>query len=295
MLLGNVIKQSRIDHNLNQSQLAANICTQAIISKIENQNYTPSIEVLISICQKLSLTLNDVFSEFSDLPSANLVTDKIAQIDTMIQENNISDAQPIIESVAESSLSSNQIGHLHYLKARLAHINNDNNEAIFQYNFVIQTLNNRKQSFWKILSFVGIADIYNGNHDFEKANYYYELAFQNFNTANTKLFSPYFYVLESLDKLARYFVKQKKYHECEMLVKHGLTLHDGFLSSKFTDDFYYLSAVVTLNSEEKDNSTVSHDLTMAIAFADFNDNDELLSQINQLMDNNNIRELKIKP
>lgn len=80
-----------------------------------------------------------------------------------------------------------------------------------------------------------------------------------------------------------------------MLIKQGLTLHDGFLSSKFTDNFYYLSAVITLNSQEKDNSTVSHDLTMAIAFADFNGNSELLDQINQLMNSNNIRELKIKP
>lgn len=209
MLLGNVIKQTRVQHNLNQSQLADNICTQAIISKIENQNYTPSIEVIISICQKLSLTLNDVFSESSDLPSANLVTDKITQADAKIQEENISNAQTIINNIAEGSLSSNQIGHLHYLKARLAHVNDDNSEAIFQYNFVIQTLNNRKQSFWKILSFVGLANIYAENHDLEKAAYYYDLAFQNFSTANIQLFTPYYYVLESLDELARYYVRQK--------------------------------------------------------------------------------------
>jgi hypothetical protein len=34
---------------------------------------------------------------------------------------------------------------------------------------------------------------------------------------------------------------------------------------------------------------------MAIAFADYNHNQALLDEINQLMQQNNIRELKIKP
>lgn len=65
MFLGNVIREKRKAQKLTQGELAADICGQYIISKLEKHNTAPSLNVLIKLCQKLGITLNDVFSDFN--------------------------------------------------------------------------------------------------------------------------------------------------------------------------------------------------------------------------------------
>ncbi|WP_054643912.1 helix-turn-helix domain-containing protein [Companilactobacillus kimchii] len=65
MFLGSVIYDKRRSLNLTQSDLASGLCNQNTISKMEKHNMTPQMDVLIKICQRLDLSLNDVFSEFS--------------------------------------------------------------------------------------------------------------------------------------------------------------------------------------------------------------------------------------
>ncbi|QFR70031.1 helix-turn-helix domain-containing protein [Companilactobacillus paralimentarius] len=65
MFLGSVIYDKRRSLNLTQSDLANGLCNQNTISKMEKHNMTPQMDVLIKICQRLDLSLNDVFSEFS--------------------------------------------------------------------------------------------------------------------------------------------------------------------------------------------------------------------------------------
>lgn len=46
---------------LSQIALSDGICTQATLSKLENGLQIPSIDILVSLCEKLGLTLNDIF------------------------------------------------------------------------------------------------------------------------------------------------------------------------------------------------------------------------------------------
>ncbi|WP_300559370.1 helix-turn-helix transcriptional regulator [Companilactobacillus sp.] len=97
MLIGSKFKEQRIKLKLSQAELSAGICTQAVISKIENQNISPSVDILSQLLVKLNLTLNDVFSEFTNLPSNNLVNDKILEIDQLIQNQQFENIPSLID------------------------------------------------------------------------------------------------------------------------------------------------------------------------------------------------------
>lgn len=60
--------QKRKELGLNQAELSNGICGQYIISKIEKHSIAPSLSVLLKLVKRLDITLNDVFSEFSDQP-----------------------------------------------------------------------------------------------------------------------------------------------------------------------------------------------------------------------------------
>ena len=62
-----LIKQRRKDLSLSQKDVAQGICTQTIISKIENGETSPSIELFAKIAQRLKLSLNDLGTLFDVL------------------------------------------------------------------------------------------------------------------------------------------------------------------------------------------------------------------------------------
>ncbi|AKP66599.1 helix-turn-helix domain-containing protein [Companilactobacillus ginsenosidimutans] len=295
MFIGSKFKSTRIKLNMNQSDLSKGICTQAVISKLENQNTPPSIDILIQLCQRLQLTLNDVYSEFSKLPSKNLISDKIDEMDQKIQSKDFSSITEIISSIDQDNLSGEQIAHLHFQLGKVAALNHNFDEAIFQYNYSLQVINNRTIVFWKFLSYIGLANIYESKQAHDKVAYYYQLAYKYINEIDSKQDILYFYFLEAINSLAQFYFNEKNFDKCSALIQIGLKPHNGYLSAKFTDNLYYLSASTALQNPEADKTTLSHDLTMAIAFADYNKNQFLLDKINQLMQQYNIRELKIKP
>ena len=61
VLLGTRIKEQRQRRMLTQQQLAEKVSlTPGFISRIETGNKKPSLEVLLSICETLNITLNDL-------------------------------------------------------------------------------------------------------------------------------------------------------------------------------------------------------------------------------------------
>lgn len=100
MFLGEIIKSERLKRNLTQTELSNGICTQFTISRIEVQNTPPAVDILIEICKKLNLTLNDVFTDFSDFeyeePKNNLQS-ILKKAELKLLKNNFDEASSILE------------------------------------------------------------------------------------------------------------------------------------------------------------------------------------------------------
>ena len=58
--ISNLIKTYRKKKGITQSELARGICTQAIISKIENSETTPSMEIFFLLCERLEIPTNEI-------------------------------------------------------------------------------------------------------------------------------------------------------------------------------------------------------------------------------------------
>lgn len=56
--IGSVIKMHRKQQNLSQKGLCEGICSQSMMSAIESDKYTPNSQLLISLCKRLSLSLD---------------------------------------------------------------------------------------------------------------------------------------------------------------------------------------------------------------------------------------------
>lgn len=294
MFLGSAFKEQRLAKGLNQLDVCRGICSQAVISKIENLNVSPSVDVLLLLCQRVDLSLNDLFSEFSQLPSNNFINDKIRRADVLFQNGEFSGSKDVLLSLDISALTKIQNAHIHFLLGLISSLS-DFDEAIFQFNFTLQSLDNKSVNFWKFLAYVGLAEVYRRKQAADKESYYMRLADQYFIEFDLFDDLEFYYFLSAITDLARYYADHDDVETAGKFIAIGIKPRHGYLSAEFTDQLFFLAAKIAKHSDADYQAQISHSLTMAIAFADFNKNQSLLDQINEFMQQNNIRELKIKP
>lgn len=60
--LGKTIKNLRTDLELTQKQLAEGICSQSLLSRVEQGLEIPSVLIIHNICQKLGITVDALLS-----------------------------------------------------------------------------------------------------------------------------------------------------------------------------------------------------------------------------------------
>lgn len=58
--LGDILRETRISHQLSQIETSDNICSQSTLSEIENNKYNPSTQLLIDLCQRMSISFEEI-------------------------------------------------------------------------------------------------------------------------------------------------------------------------------------------------------------------------------------------
>ena len=71
--IGNVIKRKRSAMHLSQQQLSEGICSQPLISAIENGTYMPNALLLFQLCSRLQIDINETF--FRQFPTNKFFND----------------------------------------------------------------------------------------------------------------------------------------------------------------------------------------------------------------------------
>lgn len=60
MSLGSTIKSARLEQQKSQKQIAFGICSQSMLSAIENDHYLPNAKLMLALCQRLKIDLNQL-------------------------------------------------------------------------------------------------------------------------------------------------------------------------------------------------------------------------------------------
>jgi transcriptional regulator with XRE-family HTH domain len=138
IFLGQTMAKVRKEQGFTQAELADGICKQNTISKIERHNIAPTIRTLIALCQRLGLTLNDVFSEFS----AELQQEQrslFASVEHDILAEQLTDANDKLSLVDPASLSQTDQATYHMYQALLITLNHQQPSAFMLDQILTET------------------------------------------------------------------------------------------------------------------------------------------------------------
>ncbi|BAP85370.1 transcriptional regulator [Paucilactobacillus hokkaidonensis JCM 18461] len=171
MFLNSIIRQQRKEKGLNQSELAAGICTQATMSNIENKGTVPSLGTLIKLCQRLDLTLNDVVSEFQ---VASDTFDEITTAERLIALDQIDAADQKLQHIGASFNEDEKLENKQYqfLTGYLCLLNNDLDGAVFHFSFVADG-DAKTDSSYVISAHIALGEIYFQRDQLDRARFYF--------------------------------------------------------------------------------------------------------------------------
>ncbi|WP_227005152.1 helix-turn-helix domain-containing protein [Companilactobacillus paralimentarius] len=173
----------RKELGLSQKELSNGICTQATLSKFENNGKIPSLKILIKLCNRLGLSLDSIIG-VNDSSSKKVAKEMSqAEFNLIIQEYD--DAWAIINKIDPDILNNdkNLLMQYYYLRGYLNVLDDgDLFDAVFDFNRILSELDTRGETIFTFLSFVGMGMVYAKQGDDSKSEYYFSKVFNNIYT-----------------------------------------------------------------------------------------------------------------
>ncbi|MBW1604979.1 helix-turn-helix domain-containing protein [Lactobacillus sp. Sy-1] len=244
MFLGSKIAQQRKEKNITQTDLANDICTQNTISKIEKHNVPPTTKILIKLCQRIDLTLNDVFSDFSQ-PDSDL-NEQLKSIERSLYSYNDNEAKQIeasIKKLSKSQIEDEDLVQYQFIVAFFKFRQGQFEDAIFECDKVLASTHSAKDNVYTTLAYTVKGDSYKKIDKISKAEYYFDIADGFIN--NYKLTSKIDYnsiqVIFICNQLAKYYVLTKDFKKTMKIAKIGIQLNDQLHTTYFMNSLFNIA------------------------------------------------------
>lgn len=234
MRLGDKMKKRRKEIGLTQIDLAEGICTQAMVSRLEQRKVRPSRDLMEKLAERLEVPMSYFYGEDS-LESANT---KSLQLNKMIRKHlerreydSIAYLVEMNESLIAHSTGENKL-FFGWIEGLLyAYRDEDLDKALEHLRFIEE---GTKKGELRVEIISSIGNLYQEKDDFFQAEFFYKKGFESFNewmNHQTKV--------KLLLNYALCFSKQKKYRLSLDKTLQGLELLVANNTLYLLGDFFY--------------------------------------------------------
>ncbi|WP_454923011.1 helix-turn-helix domain-containing protein [Abiotrophia defectiva] len=272
--------QRRKSLGISQSELCQGICTQATLSRFENQGQVPSVKILLDLCQRLDMSLGELFPR-QDVQSTELYQHIEAAENAFVRADYKLASQELAavdaKQVSPLSLKKRYL----YLKGFLAALAKASiNDSFFYLNQLMTDLHTDFEPLYSSLAAAGLGLAYANAGESERAHHYFEKAqdgLLDYEPANSQ---ELWRILNIILHTANFYATAQEYDQSDRLLLHGISLSSQVAVSHYVDRLYFRLAqnAEAQGLEVEQIKAYSAD---ALAFAKFNGNSQLLARIKQ--------------
>ena len=270
-VLGNKFREARKKQRLSQTALAAGICTQATVSKIENKNRCESLDIFYSLCSKLNVKVNDYLADNTEQELESLLD----QVEELCNLFNYKEAYERLNNypVDLEGMATDLAVKYFYYKGTASAIGMENFEDALANLNQAESIN-RKSDFYSILIINSIAVTYILSEGLEKSQPYFEKTYQMLQEYPQNKLSANAAILYY--RLAKYYSKIKAYQKSIELCDKGIQLCKRMNSNLYLDALLYEKAY---NEYFLNGSKEGY--RIAYYFTDFINHEEMMKYIKQ--------------
>ena len=173
---------ARKTSGLSQNELAEGICTQATLSRFENNAHVPNLKILIQLCNRLNLPLGELFPKVGVKHSETI--EKMNQAEFFLITSEFDQAADLLQTIVGKEVDDNSlIMRYHYLRGFVMIFKNQPvMDILFLFDQILLEETTDNLSIFRLLAYTGTGMVYAREGDRQKAEFY-------FNKVQEKIYS----------------------------------------------------------------------------------------------------------
>lgn len=278
----------RKELGLSQKELSNGICTQATLSKFENNGKIPSLKILIQLCNRLDLSLDSIIG-VTDSKSQKVVKQmNKAEFNLIIQE--YTESWEIIKSIDPEDLIDDKDASMqyYYLKGYLNVLDDgDLFDAVFDFNRILSELDTHGETIFTFLSFVGMGMVYAKQGDDKKSEYYFSKVFNDIYTMSIDDVNKIWRYINIIFYCAIYYSERNDLETANALLNYGVKIcaenHVTYYIARI-----YAQLAMNESRVNGNNKKVKTLMNRALVFSEFNQNEKEVDVIKRWVSSNNL-------
>lgn len=273
---------TRKEKGYSQKELAQGICTQATLSRLENNGQIPTLKILIQLCNRLELPLGELFPkvgtqntqlrELLNQGEFYLITSEYESLRTLLEQLDLVE-------VTQAGLL---LQYYYLLGFEMIFRQAPVTDVLFTFDKLLAEEHQHPQEIYQLLGYTGIGLVYLREGDLTKAEYYFNQVLERVYQYPTNTIEEVWKVLNMVFHCGLFYGEQKDYESSDGLFQYVFSL-----CAKNHVTYYLARAVFQLAQNAlqagQEKGRVLELLQDARAYAKVNDNQRLLKQINAQM------------
>ncbi|MFC6163946.1 MULTISPECIES: helix-turn-helix domain-containing protein [Lactiplantibacillus] len=259
---------------LSQKALSDGICTQATLSKFENNGKAPAIRIVAQLCQRLHLQLEDVFPTERVADAA--VLKELATIEFDLITSEYTDAENRLSKITDKPRHDLETKLQYcYLKGYVAALNQHPiSDVLFNFDQIITDLDEPHATIYTQLAYCGTGIAYQNNHEPDKAEYYFEKVRQALTDLSLETTASVWRVINLAYYTGNFYAKIGEETISRTLLAYAITVCAEHHVTYYVAKIKFLQAQLSAGGPEQQEL-----LSDACAFARINNNRQLLKKI----------------
>ncbi|GEO69782.1 helix-turn-helix domain-containing protein [Levilactobacillus acidifarinae] len=270
--------ETRKRMHLSQDQLAQGICTQATLSKFERNGKVPSLKILLQLCDRLELTLDDLFpvNQSGDSKRAVILESAETHLQQEMYPMVHADLEKLGDPIDDSVTFQLRYYFLRGYATALSH--GSISDALYDFSQILNRLDEGHHSMYAMLAYTGMGIAYNQADDSKRAEFYFNKVFGEIRKLSFKTRHSIWRALNIINYTAEFYSQQGDYETSNDLLDYGVKV-----CAQYHVTFYLARIILrrALNRQQHhaDRAKIQQDLDDAAAFARLNDNQHVLGLI----------------
>lgn len=272
--------EARRQKGFSQNDLAENICTQATLSRFENNSQVPNLKILIKLCERLDLPLSELFPKvgirYTD------VIEILNQAEFLLITSEYQKAKNLMETIDICKIEDNDILlRYHYLTGFLMVFQHAKiTDILFNFDQILLD-NGETEDIYHLLAYTGIGMVFARENDVEKAEFYFNKVLEKIYRYPIKKVEDTWRVLNIVYQCGEFYASIHELEASNVLLNYAIKIcSDNHVT-------YYLAraaAQLAQNAieEKKDKNDILELIYDARAYAKINRNEIKLKELKQL-------------
>lgn len=216
--------EARKAKGLSQMELAEGICTQATLSRFENNGQVPNLKILIQLCNRLNLPLGELFPKVG-IQKVEII-EKMEKAEFFLITSEYEQAAGLLESIAKRELDEPQLSlHYHYLQGFIMIAQNAPlTDILFVFDQVLLEEAAAEAEIYRLLAYTGMGMAYSREGDTRKAEFYFHKVLDKIYNYPTKTREDTWRVLNIVYQCGAFYSQLNELDISNALLKYAVSI-----------------------------------------------------------------------